>query len=412
MSSEIPSDDVNSKQRNEEEEEEDRQDTIQIKQIEASVKRLRQQRYQVEQLKQDSLEKDTKIERLQAELLLERQQKNRITSPSNNTNNHDNNNNNNNNISSSPLQSDSLTMQDIMVLTSPDNSNHDKNNSNNAIDTSSPSNEKLVTNDNSAITNRYAGIPKLIARFREEVQTLQQEKRVLNEQVKLLKKQQEASHHEYKKTIETHKELEISLRREIELSENERKAENKIFTDKFTELEKQFAESRMAAMSVANEKEQIGVELKSAILSMEDAQNAQQLRAKQLEEQVTKLTYHKQDSDNKLKEVMKSSHEYIDIVHKLEMDKNNLMKENETLKALNEDLKLKINHASETIDFSNTEMEKQRKLMIDMVDELKSETQKREHAEKVMEDSEQEIRMYISTHPLYIYIYINIFLTL
>ena len=168
----------------------------------------------------------------------------------------------------------------------------------------------------------------------------------------------------------------------------------------------------MAAMSVANEKEQIGVELKSAILSMEDAQNAQQLRAKQLEEQVTKLTYHKQDSDNKLKEVMKSSHEYIDIVHKLEMDKNNLMKENETLKALNEDLKLKINHASETIDFSNTEMEKQRKLMIDMVDELKSETQKREHAEKVMEDSEQEIRMYISTHPLYIYIYINIFLTL
>ena len=94
------------------------------------------------------------------------------------------------------------------------------------------------------------------------------------------------------------------------------------------------------------------------------------------------------------------------------MDKNNLMKENETLKALNEDLKLKINHASETIDFSNTEMEKQRKLMIDMVDELKSETQKREHAEKVMEDSEQEIRMYISTHPLYIYIYINIFLTL
>ena len=52
------------------------------------------------------------------------------------------------------------------------------------------------------------------------------------------------------------------------------------------------------------------------------------------------------------------------------------------------------------------------KLMIDMVDELKSETQKREHAEKVMEDSEQEIRMYISTHPLYIYIYINIFLTL
>ena len=36
----------------------------------------------------------------------------------------------------------------------------------------------------------------------------------------------------------THKELEISLRREIELSENERKAENKIFTDKFTELEK------------------------------------------------------------------------------------------------------------------------------------------------------------------------------
>ena len=117
MSSEIPSDDVNSKQRNEEEEEEEvRQDTIQIKQIEASVKRLRQQRYQVEQLKQDSLEKDTKIERLQAELLLERQQKNRITSPSNNTNNHDN--NNNNNISSSPLQSDSLTMQDIMVLTS------------------------------------------------------------------------------------------------------------------------------------------------------------------------------------------------------------------------------------------------------------------------------------------------------
>ena len=165
-------------------------------------------------------------------------------------------------------------------------------------------------------------------------------------------------------------------------------------------------------MSVANEKEQIGVELKSAILSMEDAQNAQQLRAKQLEEQVTKLTYHKQDSDNKLKEVMKSSHEYIDIVHKLEMDKNNLKKENETLKALNEDLKLKINHASETIDFSNTEMEKQRKLMIDMVDELKSETQKREHAEKVMEDSEQEIRMYISTHPLYIYIYTLIYLTL
>ena len=75
-------------------------------------------------------------------------------------------------------------------------------------------------------------------------------------------------------------------------------------------------------------------------------------------------------------------------------------------------MKLKINHASETIDFSNTEMEKQRKLMIDMVDELKSETQKREHAEKVMEDSEQEIRMYISTHTLYIYIYINIFLTL
>ena len=128
-----------------------------------------------------------------------------------------------------------------------------------------------------------------------------------------------------------------------------------------------------------------------------------------MEEQVTKLTYHKQDSDNKLKEVMKSSHEYIDIVHKLEMDKNNLMKENETLKALNEDLKLKINHASETIDFSNTEMEKQRKLMIDMVDELKSETQKREHAEKVMEDSEQEIRMYISTHPLYIYIYTLIY---
>ena len=75
------------------------------------------------------------------------------------------------------------------------------------------------------------------------------------------------------------------------------------------------------------------------------------------------------------------------------MENNNLVKENATIKALNEDLKSKINRASETIDFSNAEMEKQRALTTDVLEELKMEKQKRQHAETLMEESEQEIRM-------------------
>ena len=51
------------------------EDDLQMKEIEESVRRLRRQRFQVEQLKQASLEKDTKIEELQAELLLYKQEK-------------------------------------------------------------------------------------------------------------------------------------------------------------------------------------------------------------------------------------------------------------------------------------------------------------------------------------------------
>jgi len=361
--------------------EEEQEEAKQIKQIEESVKRLRQQRFLVEQLKQDSLAKDTKIEQLHAELLLERQERQRMPSlnslsSSTNANTHS--------APPSPNMND-VTVEDNILLTSSTSPPTTPNDNN--TDTSNNANA------NNTQTNRYVGVPKLIARFRQEVQTLQQEKRVLNEQVKLLKRQQEAAQHEYHKTIETHKELELSLRREIELSESERKAEGKIYSEKLQELEKQFAESRIAALNVEREKEQIGDDLKSAILSMEDAQNAQQLRAEQLEKQVTKLTYHKQDSDAKLKEVLKSSNEYIEIVHKLEMDKNNLVKENATIKTLNEDLKSKINRASKTIDFSNSEMEKQRILMTDVMEELNKEKQQRQHAETLMEESEQEIRM-------------------
>ena len=231
------------------------------------------------------------------------------------------------------------------------------------------------------------------SKISREVQTLQQEKRMLHEQVKLLKSQQDASCHEYSKTLEAHKELEVSLRREIDLSEKERKAESKGYAAKLQELEKQFAESRIAAMNVEREKQQIGDELKSAILSMEDVQSAQQMRAEQLEQQVTKLTYHKEDSDKKLKEVMKSSSKYIEVVHKLEMEKNNLLHDNETLKTLNDDLKGKVKLASETIEYSNMEMEKQRKLVAELVDEVKSEKQKRESAENLMQDAEQEVRV-------------------
>ena len=345
------------------------EDEKQIKEIEESVKRLRRQRFQVEQLKQASLEKDTKIEELQAELLVQKQDKNRheLLFPANA-----------NNGTFSP-SSPNIVHDGSAVHTSPEKLQS--------------ANDGVQASMNGQATNRYAGIPKLIARFREEVQTLQQEKHVLQEQVKLLKSQQDASRHEYTKTLEAHKELEVSLRREIDLSEKERKAESKGYAAKLQELEKQFAESRIAAMNVEREKQQIGDELKSAILSMEDVQSAQQMRAEQLEQQVTKLTYHKEDSDKKLKEVMKSSSKYIEVVHKLEMEKNNLLQDNETLKTLNDDLKGKVKLASETIEYSNMEMEKQRKLVAELVDEVKSEKQKRESAENLMQDAEQEVRV-------------------
>ena len=208
------------------------------KEIEESVRRLRRQRFQVEQLKQASLEKDTKIEELQAELLLYKQDKKR----------HE--------LSLSPNANSGIFSPSSM------NTVHDG-----SIVHASPENLQSAVDgvqaspSNGQAKNRYAGIPKLIARFREEVQTLQQEKHVLQEQVKLLKSQQDASRHEYTKTLEAHKELEVSLRREIDLSEKERKAENKAFVAKLQELEKQFAESRIAAMNVEREKQQIGDEL-------------------------------------------------------------------------------------------------------------------------------------------------------
>ena len=55
------------------------------------------------------------------------------------------------------------------------------------------------------------------------------------------------------------------------------------------------------------------------------------------------------------------------------------------MKTLNDDLKGKVKLASETIEYSNMEMEKQRKLVAELVDEVKSEKQKRESAEKLMQ---------------------------
>ena len=62
------------------------------------------------------------------------------------------------------------------------------------------------------------------------------------------------------------------------------------------------------------------------------------------------------------------------------------------MKTLNDDLKGKVKLASETIEYSNMEMEKQRKLVAELVDEVKSEKQKRDSAEKSMLDAEQEVR--------------------
>jgi DNA repair exonuclease SbcCD ATPase subunit len=234
--------------------------------------------------------------------------------------------------------------------------------------------------------------PAQVATLEDEIASLNQEKLVLSEQLKLSRRTNGTRAEEYQAALRTHKELEQNLRREIELCGAERRADERVSEKSLKRLEKEFAKSVVQGKALEAEKVQISEDLSAAIVAMEKAQESQKARAAQLEDEIKRLQFAKESADRRMIGITQASKEHEHAVVTLQQNLESFIGENEELKALNEALQGKVHEASATIQRSNEEMARQRASMEEMGACLNKERARRDQAEKLLCAAEEEIR--------------------
>eukprot|EP00505_MAST-04D_sp_SCG-Rhode-Island_P002687 Stramenopile-MAST_4_protein_2687 len=315
-----------------------------LEEIESSVLRLREQRFRVEKMKLENQAKDEQIRRLEAQVATLGTQKTPITSPGETTS----------------------TPPSVLTAPSPDFSH-------------------------SPLNIRYENLGSL-ATLQADVDALKEEKLVLLEQLKLARRTEEKQEEEYFLALNSHKELETRLRREIDLCEEEKHAERRALEGRLRKLEEECRKSSAKAAQIERERAQISNDLSAALVSMEEAQNAQLRVTASFENEVKQLKAQKLRMKKRLTEISTESTEHATTVVHTQQKLDAVVRENEEYRVLNEELKHKVQEASSTVAASNSEMEAQRYAMTEATRALDAEREKRHEAERLLRAAEDEVR--------------------